>query len=398
MGDYLGPLVAIVVGVLFVGVTLLVSALVRPGAPTAGVILSLGVGLSLLVSVAQLDANLNRQIVDQIPNQAPAFFFIDIQPAQAAAFDETVLAIQGVQSIARVPTLRGRVAFVNGVPASAVRQMGGRDRWFLRSEIGLTYAAEPPDDLVLLAGEWWPADYDGPNLLSLDAEVARSSGIEIGDTISFNILGREVAGTVSNLRQVKWEDMGLNFSVIFAPGALEGAPQTHVASAIVDPIAEDVVFHTVTNTFTNVSAIRVRDVLERATGILGRIGAAVRAVSLLTITAGVLVLAGAVAAGRQARLYDSVVLKVLGATRADLLRANLLEYTILGTATATIALLVGSVAAWAIVVFVMESGFRLAIGSALMAAAGGTALVVILGFAGTWHVLGYRPAPVLRTA
>lgn len=377
---------------------LAVSSLVRPGAPTAGVILSLGAGLSLLVAVAQLDANLNRQVAEQIPDQAPAFFFIDIQPAQAAAFEELVLAIPGVQSVERVPTLRGRVASVNGVPASELRYQGGGGHWFLHSEIGFTYAAEPPDKLELEAGVWWPADYAGPNALSLDAEVARESGIGLGDTLAFTILGREVSGTVANLRHVEWEDMGLNFSVIFAPGALEDAPQTHVASAVVDPAAEDAVFRAVTNTFANVSTIRVREVLERATGIIGRIGAAVRAVSLLTIAAGVLVLAGAIAAGRRARLYDSVILKVLGATRADVLRANLLEYAVLGAATAAVALVVGSAAAWATVVFVMESGFQLAIGSALVSAAGGTVLVVVLGLAGTWRILGQRPAPVLRTA
>ena len=376
---------------------LAVSGLVRPGAPTAGVIVSLGVGLSLLVAVAQLDANINAQVAEQIPEQAPAFFFIDIQPGQAAAFDETLLGTPGVASIERVPALRGRVASVNGTAASEVPASDGHG-WFLRSEIGITYAATAPDNTVLTEGDWWPADYDGPPALSLDAHVAEETNIHVGDTLVFTILGRDIAGTVANLRQVDWEDMGLNFSVMFAPGALEGAPQTHVASAVVDRAAEEAVFRTVTGTFANISVIRVREVLERATGIIGRIGSAVRAVSLLTIAAGVLVLAGAIAAGRRARLYDSVVLKVLGATRADVLRANLLEYAVMGAATATVALVVGSVAAWATVVFVMETGFRLAIASAFWSAAGGMALVVALGLAGTWRILGQRPAPVLRTA
>ena len=378
-------------------VRLALSGLVRPGAPTANIVLSLGVGLSVLIAVAQLDGNLVRQVQEEVLERAPAFFFIGIPPGEAAAFDQVVGAVPGVDQVVRVPTLRGRTATVNGVPAGEVRSAFG-GHWFLHSEIGFTYAAAMPDGTALTAGEWWPEDYTGLPILSLDAETANEVGIEIGDTLAFTILGREVSGTVANLRRVEWESMGLNFAVIFAPGALEDAPQTHVASVTVDEAAEDVLFRTATQAFPNITAIRVREVLEGVTGMIAQIGVAVRAVALLTVAAGVLVLAGAIAAGRRARLYDSVVLKVLGATRGDVLRANLLEYAVLGAVTAAVALAVGTAAAWATMRFVMETEFHFAAVGALGAAAGGAVLVTVLGLAGTWRLLGLRPAPVLRTA
>lgn len=375
---------------------LAVAALVRPGAPTANVMLSLGAGLSVLVSVALLDANLMRQVQTEVPEKVPAFFFMDIQADQAEAFDALMRATPGIDSSERVPTLRGRVASVAGKPAEQLREeIGGH--WWLRQEVGFTYSAKPPEDVVLSAGAWWPADYSGPAQISLDAEIARELNIHLGDSVSFTILGREIPAQVANLRRVNWEGMGLNFSVIFAPGALERAPQTHVASAVVEPRVENAVFTAVSSALPNVTIIRVREVLERVTGLIAQIGVAVRGVSLLTISAGVLVLAGAIAAGRRQRLYDSVILKVLGATRADVLRATLIEYLLLGTLTAVLAGAVGTLSAWGAVTFLMDMRFTFAWAPVLQATAAGVGLVILLGLAGTWTVLGQRPAPVLRT-
>ncbi len=375
---------------------LAVAALTRPGAPTANVMLSLGAGLSVLVSVALLDANITREVASEVPDRVPAFFFIDIQADQAEQFDALLRATPGVESSERVPTLRGRVASVGGVNAETMRERTG-GHWWLRMELTFTYAGIAPTDPVV-AGQWWPADYSGPALISLDSEVARELGIVVGDAVSFSILGRQIPATVANLRRVDWEGMGLNFSVIFAPGTLERAPQTHVGSAVVAPAAETAVFAAVSSAMPSVTIIRVRDLIERVTGLIEQIGTAVRGVSVLTIAAGVLVLAGAVAAGRRQRLYDSVILKVLGATRADVLRATLLEYAILGALTAVLAAAAGTLAAWGTVTFLMEMDFGFAFLPVAQAAAGGLVLVVLLGLAGTWTVLSQRPAPVLRSA
>ncbi len=376
---------------------LAVAGLTRPGAPTANVMLSLGAGLSVLVSVALLDANLTREVQSEVPERVPAFFFLDIQADQAEAFDRVMATTPGITDPERVPTLRGRVASVEGESADALRErIGGH--WWLRQELTMTYTAPMPADTVLTAGAWWPSDYAGPAQVSLDSEVARELNIHVGDQVAFSILGREIPATVANLRRIDWEGMGLNFSVMFAPGTLERAPQTHVASAVVAPALETQVFKTVSAALPNVTVIRVRDIIERVTGLIAQIGTAVRGVSLLTISAGILVLAGAVAAGRRQRLYDSVILKVLGATRGDVLRATVIEYAILGLLTAVLAAAAGTLAAWGAVTFLMEMDFTFAALPVIEAALGGVVLVVALGLAGTWSVLSQRPAPVLRAS
>jgi putative ABC transport system permease protein len=374
---------------------LALASLTRPGAPTGNVMMSLGLGLSVLVAVALLDANLTRQITEQLPDQAPAFFFIDIQPDQVAAFDATVLAVPGVIELERLPTLRGRAVAINGTPTgTSTGEHHGH--WFVHSELGFTYAEAMAEGTVLTDGQWWPVGYDGPPAISLDSSVAEQMAIAVGDTVTFNILGRDIVAQVANLRRVDWQAMGINFSVIFAPGALENAPQIHVASAVVDPEAEDAVFDAVTGQFTNITAVRVRDVIERATGILEKISAAVRAISSLTLGAGVLVLAGAIAAGRRGRIYDSVILKVLGARRFDVLRVHLLEFAVLGLITGVVAAATGTLAAWAVLRFAMEGDWLVDIPAIIGSAGGGMVLVVILGLAGTWRILGKKPAPALR--
>ena len=375
---------------------LALASLTRPGTATGSVMMSLGLGLSVLVSVALLNANLTRQITEQLPNQAPAFFFIDIQPDQVAAFDATVMAVPGVIELSRVPTLRGRVVAINGTDMGT-NTGEYQDHWFVRSELGFTYAAEMTDGTVLTDGQWWAASYDGPPTISLDSSVAEQLSIAVGDTVTFNILGREIVAQIANLRRVGWQSMGINFSVIFAPGALENAPQIHVASAVVDAAAEDAVFDAVTQTFTNITAVRVRDVIERTTGLLEKIGTAVRAISALILGAGVLVLAGAIAAGRRGRVYDSVILKVLGARRIDVLKVHLLEFAVLGLITGIVAAATGTLVAWAVVRFAMDGDWLFDVPAVVGSAGGGMVLVVILGLAGTWRILGQRPAPVLRT-
>ena len=375
---------------------LALASLTRPGAPTGNVVMSLGLGLSVLVAVALLDANITRQITEQMPNQAPAFFFIDIQPDQVADFDAAVLAVPGVIELDRMPTLRGRVVGINGAPIG-LNTGEHEGHWFVHSEIGFTYAEDMTPGTVLTDGQWWPASYDGPPAISLDSSVAHEMEIAVGDTVTFNILGREIKAEVANLRRVDWQAMGINFSVIFAPGALENAPQIHMAAAVVAANAEGAVFEAVTGQFANITAVRVRDVIERATGLLDKISAAVRAISALTLAAGVLVLAGAIAAGRRSRVYDSVILKVLGARRSEVLRVHLLEFGVLGLITGVLAAAAGTLAAWAVVRLAMDADWLLDIPAVIGSAGGGMVLVVILGLAGTWRILGQKPAPVLRT-
>jgi putative ABC transport system permease protein len=377
------------------GLRLALANLHRPGAPTGSIVLSLGIGLTVLVAIALIQGNLVREVREALPQAAPSYFFLDIQPSQVADFDRLMATTPGVTGFDRVPSLRGRIMAVNGVPIEQVKVAPGA-RWATASERGLTYAANPPRGSHVVAGEWWPADYSGPPLISFDADLARGMGLAVGDTLTVNLLGRDVTARIANLRSIDWTSLGINFAIIFAPGTLEGAPQTHIATARTTPQAEDAVERAVTDRFPNVSAIRVKDALDAIARILEQIGVAVRITAAITLVAGTLVLAGAVAAGHRRRVYDAVVLKVLGATRGNIGGVFLLEYGLLGLITAVIAGAIGSIAAYFLLTDVMHAGWSFLPGAVLGTTVVAVLLTLVVGFAGTWRALGVKPAPLLR--
>lgn len=377
------------------GLRLALANLHRPGAATASVVLSLGLGLTVLVAVVLIQGNLGREIRETLPDAAPSFFFIDIQPDQAATFDELVLAHPGAADLERVPMLRGRITAVDGVPADQVTPRPDT-AWVLQGDRGITWSATPPRGSRIVAGEWWPADYQGPPLVSIDAEAAAGLGLSLGDSITVNLLGREFTATIASFREVDWTSLAINFVMVFSPGLIEAAPQTQIATVRVPPAEEVALQKAVTDRFANISAIRVKDALESVNSILGSVGVAVRATASVTLVAGVLVLAGAVVAGHRRRVYDAVVLKVLGATRADVARAYFLEYGLLGLVTAVIAAAAGTLAGWVFLTRVMEGGFTFLPGAVAATAGLGAAVTLVIGLAGTWRALGQRPAALLR--
>jgi putative ABC transport system permease protein len=377
------------------GLRLALANLHRPGAPTAGVVASLGVGLTVLVAIALIEGNIGDTIDERLPEHAPSFFFIDIQPDQAAAFDALVQATPGVSQVARVPSLRGRLVKLNGVPIEQA-VVKPEAQWAAQSERGLTYTATPPEGSRIVAGHWWPADYRGPTLVSMDAEVAKGMGLGIGDTITVDVLGREVTAEIASLREIDWTSLGINFVLVFSPGILDGAPQMHIATARVPPTEETALERAVTDRFPNVSAIPVKDALAALSQIIGAIATALRATAAITLLAGTLVLAGAVAAGHRRRVYEAVVLKVLGATRRDVTRAFLIEYGLLGLATAALAAVLGTVAAYLVLTRIMHQDWTFLPTATLSTASLATVLTLAVGYAGTWRALGAKAAPYLR--
>ncbi|MEK9660168.1 MAG: FtsX-like permease family protein, partial [Alphaproteobacteria bacterium] len=351
-------------------------------------------GLTVLITVALIEGNLSRQITEELPDEAPAFFFIDIQPDQIDAFTNMMAADPAVTKVQQVPMLRGRVTAIDGVPAREAKVTGSH--WVLRGDRGITWAAKPPENSSIVEGEWWPANYAGPLLVSLDAEVAHEFGIGIGDTLGINILGRDFTATIANLRDIEWRTLGINFVMVFSPGPLDNAPHMHIAIVHADAAAEARIERAATDAFANVSVIRVRTALDEVNRMVASIGVAVRMTAGVTLLAGTLVLAGAVAAGHRRRIYDSVVLKVLGATRRNVLATYAIEYGLLGVATATIAAVLGSIAAWAVLAFVMgiESTWLPLV--VIATGLGCTLVTMLAGFAGTWRALGHKAAPLLR--
>jgi putative ABC transport system permease protein len=374
---------------------LALANLYRPGAPAGSVVLSLGLGLTVLVAIALIQGNLGREIRDTMPATAPSFYFIDIQPDEVADFDKVVNGFPGVSELRRVPMLRGRITAMNGVPADQLKPKGD-EGWILQGDRGITWSTKVPEGSRIVAGKWWGADYQGPPLISLDHEVFDAFGLKLGDTITVNVLGREITGTIANTRAFNWSSLTINFVMVFSPGILEGAPQTHIATARIAADREIALQKTVTDRFANISAIRVKDALEAVSRILAAVGDAVRLTAGVTLLAGILVLGGAVVAGHHRRVYDAVVLKVLGATRADITRAYLIEYGLLGLVTGLLAAALGTLAAYFFQTLVLESDWTFLPGTVLATAAIGTLITLIFGLAGTLWALSQPAAPLLR--
>lgn len=372
------------------------SNLHRPGNATSLLLVSLGLGLSTLAAVALIQGNVRAEILDQLPERAPSFFFIDIQNDELPRFQSVLAGQPGVSEVHEVPSLRARLVAVNGVPADQVRATP-ETRWALRGDRGLTYAATPPDGTKLVAGHWWPADYNGTPLVSFDAGLAKGWGVGIGDTLRVNVLGRDIDLRIASLRDVAWRTLGINFAMIASPGLLEHAPHSHIATVRVEPASrEGAVLRAVTDALPNVTGIDVTEVLQMVADLLNQIGAALAATGSVTLAAGALVLAGAIAAGQRRRIREAVILKSLGATRAQIRATWLIEFGAVGAAAGLIAAAVGTAASYGVVRFIMDTEWSFLPGRLAATVAGCVALMLIFGYAGTAAALRAKAAPLLR--
>jgi putative ABC transport system permease protein len=378
---------------------LAVSNIYRPGALTPSVVLSLGLGLSLLVTVVEIDGNLHRQFAAALPEKAPTFFFIDIPAAEADSFDAFVHARVPGATLERVPMLRGRIVAAGGTKAEDLKP-GDRSAWVLRGDRGITFAASLPAGSRLVAGDWWPAEYSGPPLVSLEKRTADDLKLKIGDTITVNVLGRNVTARIANLRSVEWQNLGINFVLVFSPGSFAGAPHTDIATLTFADGAtaaeETALVKALADAYPAVSAVRVKDALDMVDHLVGNLVLGLRGASSITLLAAALVLGGALAAGQRFRIYDAVILKTLGATRRRLLTAYALEYLLIGLAAVVFGVAAGSVTAQIVITRVMEFSFVWMAAPAAATAALALVVTVALGLAGTVVALGHKPAEVLR--
>jgi putative ABC transport system permease protein len=369
----------------------------RPGSHAGPVLVSLGLAVMLVVAIAVLEGGLRAELVDRGPDEAPAFFFIDIQPDQAEPFARLVAA-QGAAAPAELtPVVRARLAAVNGAPIARTEKTRREDTWALTREYVLTWAKEPPRHNTVVAGRWWTeAEAAREPLISVEREIAGQLGVRPGDRLTFDVLGVPVTGRVTNLRHVDWRSLASNFFVIFSPGALEGAPSTFIATVRARPDREGPMQAAVVAELPNVTAIPVREVLERVRGVLDQIALAVRLVAAFSVAAGLIVMAGALAITRQQRLYQSVILKVVGATRGFVSRVFAVEYALLGAAAGVAGSALAAALAWAVMRWAFDLPGRWAPGTLLAGALSATGLALLVGLLGTRRLLGRRPLGVLR--
>ena len=370
--------------------------LYRPGAPTPAIVVSLGIGLSLFVTLAMLDSNMTRELRQNIPDKAPSFFFLDIQRDKIDQFTNTLTTNEGVEDFTAVPLIRGQIKSVNDVAASKLKTTSNA-AWALRGDRGLTYSEEIPEGSTLVQGDWWAQDYNGEPLVSISNDIAQGLGLKIGDKMTVSVLGRDVTAKIASFRQIEWRSLGINFVLVFSPNTLRGAPHSNLVSVIMnDETKEETLVQKISNQYPTVSIVRVKETLASVNSLLSKLLLTIRGSNIITLVIGTLVLAGAMASGLQMRIYDAVILKTLGATHKQLLRAFALEYSLLGIITAFFALMTGSIASWAIITYIMDFGWKFDVVTAVTTLICTGFLTVIAGLAVTQRALRAKIAPILR--
>ena len=368
------------------------AAIGGPGEGATAVVLALGLGLSVLAAVGQIDGNLRRAISGNLPDVAPSYFFVDIQKDQMPGYTARLEGDPAVSRIESAPMLRGVITQINGRPA---REVAG-DHWVVRGDRGVTYAAQPGEDTRITAGEWWAQDYSGDPQISFAAEEAEEIGLELGDTLSVNILGRDITGTITSFREVDFSTAGIGFVLTMNPAALAGAPHSFISTVYAEPEAEAAILRDLASEYPNITAIRVRDAIDRVAAVLAGLASAISFGALATLATGFMVLIGAAAAGTGARSYEAALLKTMGASRRAIATSFVLRAALLGLFAGAVALLAGITGGWAVSHFVMETDFAVVWPNALLIITGGVLATVLAGLGFALKALNARPADMLR--
>lgn len=374
-----------------------VKAIYRPGAPAPVVVLSLGLGLALLLMITLLDQNLRTQINGAVANDVPSFILLDVATDQLPALQDFAATQSQVKKLQTIPMLRGTIETLNGIPAADLTSVPDDIADIFKGDTTLSWARDLPPASEVVAGAWWPSDYAGSPEVSLSDELQAPLDLEIGDEMTINIAGRPITATIASFRQIDWREGGLSFRILFSPGVIEGAPQTLMGSISVQDGTEPEVETALSRSFPALTFLPVGDALARISGILSSLANAVALVGSLAVVSGVLVLAGAMTVGRRQREADAVVMKVLGATRGDVILAFVTEYGLLGALAAALGAGLGTAGAWAILTFVLDIPFQINWPIIALVTLGAVCMTIATGVVATWSAMSVRPARQLRS-
>ena len=373
-----------------------IAALDRPGAATVRLSVALGLGLSLLVMLAGSGASLLKEIDETIPNRAPALFLVDIPAAREGEFRALAAEALPGAELRLVPSLRGPVTAVNGTRVADLPAIP-EGAWVLRGDRGLTFSTDLPPGNRLSAGQWWPSGYRGPPLISLDQDAAEALDLKVGDRLTVAVLGRPIEARIASLREINWRSFGFNFAIIFSPGALDDAPYTLMATVTTPAGTDTLGFEQrLAARLPMVSAIRVSAIVEQVGSVLRALDQAVRLATMVAIVLGMVVLAGAVVATRRNRVKDLVILKLVGASRGQVVATQLVEFALLSAAVSLVAVAAGIGGAKLVTSQVLEIPLQPDWGPLLAIPAAAIVLAVTAALAAALPALNARPARALR--
>ena len=373
----------------------------RPGSATGALVTALGFGLSAFVLLAAVQSSLDANISRSVPQVAPDYFVLDVPRDRVAEFEATVRTRAPGAEIEAVPTMRGAILAYGpkGSPTvvSEIEELP-EGAWALRGERGLTYSERLPDGNSLVAGEWWPENYDGESLVSVDSELAQAAGLKVGDYLTIGLLGTQRSARIANLRRIDWESMGFNYVLVFSPNALADAPHNLAATvSLPDGSAAGGLLRDLVRAFPSSSVIEVGPLLTQARDILEQVSLAILAAAGVAVLAGIAVLLGAIAAARAARLYDTVILRVLGASTRQLLTLQLAEFGLLAAVLAVVALGLGGGLGWLVIVQLFEFEWLPDWARVFAVLGAGIALVLAFALGASLPLLRARPARALRS-
>lgn len=381
-------------------VRLAVAGLHRPGAQTGALVVALGLGLTLFVILAAIQTSLSSEITRSVPERAPNLFALDIPVAEEQTLRSRIAAIDPQAEVNTVPALRGAITGYGDIRVADLEELP-EGAWFLNGDRGLTYSQDLPQGSEVLEGKWWPQDYDGKPLVSIDIQMAETLGLAVGDELTVSLLGREITATIASFRQINWETLGFNYIMVFSPNTLADAPHSLAATVSLPETAgstkvEREISGLILELFPSATVVEVSEIITEVRTILQQMAAAISIAASITILSGLAVLIGAIAAARQSRIYDSVILKTLGATRRQILLVQAMEYGLLALVLAGVAMGLGLLASWYVMTQVFEFGFVPDWTIVLMTLFGGAGLTLVIGLVGSWPVLSAKPAQALR--
>ncbi|MBX3483443.1 FtsX-like permease family protein, partial [Phenylobacterium sp.] len=361
---------------------------------------AIGLGVGLLAAVVLIQSSLLRQIAIVAPQTAPAMVFTEIPGDRVAEFDADVARAlgrtPGRDEYLRAPMLSGRIVAVRGEPVDREKIPRG-ERWAYDQDITISALPAEPPNPGTLKGRWWKAGYAGPPQVAMAQGVAAAANIKTGDEITLSVLGAEIEATVAVIRRVDVGSFGASFPIVLTPSALEGATPRHVAIAKASRAEEARITRALGQAFPEVNVISVREQLEAATELFDRVALAIRGAAAVALMAALLVLAGAIAARAQERTREAATLKVLGASRLQVLSAYVIEYGLVGVIAGAAGVGLGYAAAWPVVVKVFEATWSIDWAGVAALLAGASALAAAGGLLASFQALSKRPAPALRS-
>ena len=365
------------------------------GSNTASVVIAAGMALTMLIVVLVLQGNLRQEFLGASSFDVPTFVASDLFPDEVETLKSLASPGSDITQFVATPMLRGALTQIAGVPVSQTKTRGPEATFLLSGEVPLTFRTEMPVSSKLVEGQWWPAGYTGPGLVSLHQSLRAGLGVEIGDTLTFDIFGESITATIASFRDYSWQG-GIDFLATFSPGVLDQFPTTLFAAVTTEAGREETVERSLASAVPDVRFVAIGDTLEQITSALSQLSFAALLVGGLAVGNGLLVLVGSLATGRRQREADTVIAKVLGTTRGELLATAFVQYLILAILAAIPATVIGITLAWVVSLIMLDVDFTLSSGIVLAVLAVAAALTALLGATTILRAASARPARLLR--